>query len=469
MRQVKHYQYEYGEEEKWAQDNLGSAAAQMLYFARLLRETYDSPCTYRLFVDRRWDSMPAVVLAQKLYNVSFTCTVKASSRYQIISQWTKRTADKPAVVVKSKKMNRRGKYRSATTLVDGVTLNTCVWNDSALVGGVSADLGCENEPVKRRMGRHVRPIACPRMMRVRGDKLRGVDVHDQLRSSKYKLVFNCKRRAWPCLCMGLIDILIVNVYIVKHHVDPTLTQHRVRWDLVAGLVAEADELDAHAEAPAPTPRRSRRQRGLNARDTSNQARDKSAKAVPRFQGAEKHHHDRLFEYVTREQAEINAQIVKENPAVRECNRQPRKRDADRVDKNKVRNPLFTSAGACLVCKYVHNRRRETLKYCRECNVESFKQWPKTNRATGFAKQFHPRLCSRECFEYFHTHTIIDLDHGQKRKRKNRSKSAQNSESVQRARTSSASEVQPSGTIEGGSVLPPNLVQRPEPNSTKFNV
>ena len=88
--------------EKWAQDNYGSASAQMLHFARLLRERYDSPSTYRFFADRRWDSMPAIVLAKQRYNVSFTCTVKASSRYQIISHWTTRAGNNPAVVVKSK-------------------------------------------------------------------------------------------------------------------------------------------------------------------------------------------------------------------------------------------------------------------------------------------------------------------------------------------------------------------------------
>lgn len=413
--------------------------------------------------------MAAMVLAKQRYNVSYTCTVKASSRYQIISHWTTRAGNNPAVVVKSKRRNRRGKYRSATTRVEGVTLNTCVWNDSSLVGGVSADLGTENEPVKRRMGRHKHPIACPRMMRVRGDKLRGVDVHDQLRSSKYKLVFSCKRRAWPCLVMGLVDILIVNVFIVKNQVETTLTQHRVRWDLVLGLVSKADDLDEREANPSTEPqqRRSRRQRGLGVRDHTNC--DSSEGAVPRFQGADTHHHDRLFEYVSREQAAINAEIVKANPSIREHNRQPRKRDASRVDKNKVRNPLFTSASVCLVCKYVHNRRRETLKYCRECNVEAFKTWPKTNRATGFMKNFHPRLCSRECFEYFHTHNIIGLDYGQKRKRKSRSKSAQNSAPVQRVRTSRASEVQASATVSSGSGGVPDTNTSPEPNSYKYNV
>ena len=90
--------------------------------------------------------------------------------------------------------------------------------------------------------------------------------------------------------------------------------------------------------------------------------------MPHFQGADVHHHDRVHEYVTREQAAINAKIVAKNPSVREHNRQDRQRDAHRVDKNKVRNPLFTSTAVCLVFKYVHGRRRDTLydvKYASE--------------------------------------------------------------------------------------------------------
>ena len=92
--------------------------------------------------------------------------------------------DQDTIVSKSKKRNSRGKYRSATATIEGVALNTCLWNDSNLLGGVSADLGTENTPVMRRMGRHKRPISCPHMMSFRDKHLRGVDVHDQLRACK---------------------------------------------------------------------------------------------------------------------------------------------------------------------------------------------------------------------------------------------------------------------------------------------
>ena len=47
------------------------------FFARKLREfTPDNPMTYRIFADSRWDSILGVVKAYKLYNVTFTVTIK---------------------------------------------------------------------------------------------------------------------------------------------------------------------------------------------------------------------------------------------------------------------------------------------------------------------------------------------------------------------------------------------------------
>ena len=146
--------------------------------------------------------------------------------------------------------------------------------------------------------------------------------------------------------------------------------------------------------------------------------DADDKVVPRFQGADSHHWELLHEYVTPEQAAINAAIVAANPTKRELTRRPRARDRNRKD-GKVRNPLWTSASVCLVCKYHYNRIVETSRYCRECCVDKFTDWPKTNRATGFQKQFHPRLCSPECFRFFHTHNVRGLDYAQRRKRQKR--------------------------------------------------
>ena len=98
---VTHYQREYNEMERQLQNRFGSSTAQMCYFARLLRERYPSDITYRIFTDRRWDSLPAIILSKMRCNVSFTTTVKVSSRYHVIQHWTKKGAGK--TLTKSKK------------------------------------------------------------------------------------------------------------------------------------------------------------------------------------------------------------------------------------------------------------------------------------------------------------------------------------------------------------------------------
>ena len=182
-----------------------------------------------------------------------------------------------------------------------------------------------------------------------------------------------------------------------------------------------------------------------------------------------HHLDSLKEYVDPEEAERNMEIVKANPLRYELNRQPRKRDANRKT-HKVCNPLFTSASACLVCKYQHKRRRETLKYCRECCVANFTHWPTTNRATGFAKEFHPRLCSKECFDYFHTHNIRGLDYAIKRQR---SKSTQNTRtntpSTSRRRNSNSSSSPRNITPTVTTRSPRNTNPRSTSQNTRYNV
>ena len=402
---VPHYQHEYGQVERSAQDRFGSAPAQMLHFARKLREDHDSPVVYRIFTDRRWDSVPGIVLSKKEFNISYTATVNVKSRYHIITHWMKKGAP---IIPKSKARNKRGKYRSATTTIDGVVLNTCVWNDSNRLGGVSADLGCENRPVSRRMGRHTPLISCPVMMFIRGKYLRGVDVHDQLRACKWRIVFQVKGKAWPKLVFGLFEITVINIYIVKCQ-DPDFEQvpDKYRWSLIIGLVEKADSLDRIVKEATPV------------HDIADDSSDGDGdRVVPRFQGADSHHWELLHEYVTPVQADVNAAIVLANPTRNNRVRKPRARDRGRKD-GKVRNPLWTSSSVCLVCKYQYDRIRETSRYCRECCVSKFDTWPKTNRATGFQKEFHPRLCSLECFRFFHTHNIRGLDYVQRRKRQRR--------------------------------------------------
>ena len=409
FKKVTHYQHEYGPREREIQDRFGSAPAQMVYFARMLRENYDSPhVTYRLFTDRRWDSIPGIVVAKKEFNVSYTATVNKKSRYHIITHWCKKGAP---IVPKSKKRNKRGKYRSATTTIQNVILNECLWNDSNLLGGVSADLGCENRPVVRRMGRHKPLISCPYMMFVRGKHLRGVDIHDQLRACKWRIVFVCKGKAWPKLTFGLFEILLVNIYVVKQQCRVKVKPDEFRWNLVTAMVDKADALDAD-----------------RARAASNETVPQQSVSpdvvdeVGRFQGVERHHHELLLEYVDPELAKFNQLLADENPTRRPLSRRPRQRDRNRKD-GKVRNPLWTSASVCLVCKYQHGIRKETNRYCRECCVELFSNWPRTNRATGFAKDFHPRLCSKKCFDFFHTHTIKGLDYSRKRQREGKNRNS----------------------------------------------
>ena len=118
-------------------------------------------------------------------------------------------------------MSVRGKYRCAYTKVDDVRLTTVLWVDSSLVATISADLGTEVESVKRRSGRHKRPIDCPRMVFVRGKHFRAVDIHDMLRlGHQVHFAFSCKKKAWPKLFFGLIELALVNIYIVVVQTNP---------------------------------------------------------------------------------------------------------------------------------------------------------------------------------------------------------------------------------------------------------
>ena len=426
---VEYYQREYNAAERSMQLYWGPATAQMMYFARLVR-SFQSPSTYRFFTDRRWDSMPAIIMAMTQFKVSFTTTVKASSRYYPHNYWI---TEPNKVLVKSKRGNKRGKYRSATTTIDGVTLNICMWNDSSLCRFVSADLGTEDCPVKRQVGRHSPFVSCPKMVNDRADAFRSVDVHDQKRMCKWKMVFICRKKAWPHMTFKAYELLVVNVYIIKCVANPTLCPRDFRWECVHGLVRKAREYERLLRERERNAR-GRRSGRLNPEPQPTPTSQRE-EGVPRLQGAYKHHHDRLQEYVTPEEAEINARIVEENPnGSRVYNRRPRARDQHRRTV-KVRNPLFTSASACLVCKWQFGKRVETLRYCRECCVDKFAGWPSTNRARGFAKEFHPRLCSKKCFIYFHTHNIKGLDYGRKRKRSKGSRGARNRRRVASTDTS----------------------------------
>ena len=75
---VPHYQPEYSSLDREVQDRLGATAAHVMYFSRILRESITdeaSDMTYRMYVDRRWDNLAGIVMAKRLYDVSYTATV----------------------------------------------------------------------------------------------------------------------------------------------------------------------------------------------------------------------------------------------------------------------------------------------------------------------------------------------------------------------------------------------------------
>lgn len=331
--------------------------------------------------------------------------VKATHRFHVIKKL------KP-FVKQSKDRKHRGKYRAATTTVglggDAVTLTEILWNDSSLVGCVSADLGSEEHRVQRRMGRHNPTIAQPNMFKVRDDNYRAVDQNDQLRMSKWTFPQISRRVCWHKLFFALIEVLLINIYIIAMETEPDLPQDDFRWAILLQLVAKAKEIEQGAVSDRTRSETTRKRRA---------ARSTPTKPVGRWSGGlESHHLDTVFDYVTPAEAEENQKIVDANPGTYTSAKTMRKRDRLRLD-GKVRNPLFTSASQCIVCKFVHGRKTWTTRYCRECTPGA--GWPQTNRATGFRRLSHPRLCSEECFKYFHTHRIAGLDYGVKKSRRSK--------------------------------------------------
>ena len=147
-----------------------------------------------------------------------------------------------------------------------------------------------------------------------------------------------RNKAWPTLTAGLFEMCVVNIYIVKRQ-DKRYKENagEFRWSIVNGMVEKAKQLE---EAPGT----------CDELEYERVTATGDADMVPRFEGVDTHHWELLDEYVTPEQAEINSEIVRQNPSGKQLHRRPRKRDQHRQD-GKVRNPLWTSASVCLVCKY----------------------------------------------------------------------------------------------------------------------
>lgn len=444
FKKVVHYQSEFSLTEREIQRKYGATAAQMVYFARKLREfdpkdrvTDSFSSTYRLFTDRRWDNIPGVVLSKTMHGVSYTATVKNGHRYHVAWQFKKTKKNKNGLS-KSKSMSARGKFRVAHTKVNNVQLTTVLWVDSALVGAVSADLGTETHHVLRRRGRHKCSVVCPRILFVRGKNFRAVDQSDQLRLGKVHFGFSCRNKAWPKLMFGLLEVTLVNIYIVVVNTNTTytkLTQEDFRWQIVAELVAEAELLDAERAAA---------ERAAEGDDCDSAAETVTVPVSTltpyqlRMEGRDGgHHHDIQSEYVSETVAVANQKIVTANPCARPTKRkQYRIRDRSRMD-GKVMNPFHTSLGTCVVCKFFFNRPKptKTARYCRECCTDA--NWPETTRAKGWQKRFHPRLCSKKCFDVFHTSRISGLDFRQHKRRRNQGPQQSPRTPAQRARRAAA--------------------------------
>ena len=91
-------------------------------------------------------------------------------------------------------------------------------------------------------------------------------------------------------------------------------------------------------------------------------------------------------------------------------RGPRDRDVRRRD-GKVRSPMFFN-GLCVIC-WSKGKTRRTNRYCLECALDP--TWSYKIRSDGYTFKYHPRLCSRECWDVFHTSRVSGLDFQQRKK------------------------------------------------------
>ena len=189
------------------------------------------------------------------------------------------------------------------------------------------------------------------------------------------------------------------------------SQRQYRWTLINDLLDLADELEAAA--------------ARNVEDTT--SRNATTTTVPvapsqvcHSQDSTTLHHWRVMhEYVTPDEVIAELRMMNDNPNTfmkrSRGNRDPRQRDTRRRD-GKVRSPSFFN-GLCVVC-WSKGKRKKTNKYCQECSLD--RTWTYKTRGDGYTRDFHPRLCSRECWDLFHTSRVAGLDfQHRKRSRSNR--------------------------------------------------
>ena len=198
----------------------------------------------------------------------------------------------------TKAMKMRGKYRSMTTTLGDVKFNACLWADSTLIATVSADLGTQAQTCKRRCGRHVATVACPDMVYQRGIHFRAVDQNDQLRLGKWHFDFISRKKPWHKVFFALIELLIVNIYIIAKGTIPDLTQPTFRWKLVLALVKKANEME---QADAETQKEAEAVVPLV----------DDGDLVGRWNGGkDTHHHDRQPDYIFPHEVASHVRVYK---------------------------------------------------------------------------------------------------------------------------------------------------------------
>ena len=212
------------------------------------------------------------------------------------------------------------------------------------------------------MGRHTHTVAQPNMMRERDKHYRAVDQNDQLRLSKWQFQHTAKKVCWHKLFFALLEVLLVNIYLIALQTEPELKQDDFRWSMVDQLVAKAEELE---EGTVASRTRSQQPEAAVASNNAQKV------VVSRWDGgAEAHHLVTVPAYVTPEEEDINQKIVGLDPAKTLSRKVMRRRDSQKCDGN-VRNPMYTSASLCLVCRYTKTDedgrpvKVYTTKYCLE--------------------------------------------------------------------------------------------------------
>ena len=384
FKQYPYHQTEYDASDRDCFDKFGPVTAQMHFFARKLREQDpdDDEYVYQIHCDKRWDSFIGLVECKRKFNVAYTSSVDKKSRYHVCYDLG---------VVKGKQRSNRGKYRAARTTVNGVTVHAVCWADNKLVGFASTQGGSSEMRDTRRQGRHQVVIKCPDMVVTRGRNFRAVDSNDQIRLSKYRFQLISRKKAWPVVFWGVIELIIINIFLIVR-LSPRflgIHQREFRWKMITDILTVCQQLD--------------------------EGRGRAAAAVHappagRFESnaGRMHHRVRQQEYVTAHELQRLHGVHRHDP------RKPKKkkarardggrknRDGDRV----YRNPYW-HLSCCVVC-WAKKIETPTQWYCRECQLEA--AWTYKLRVGESFHCYHPRLCSEACSEIFHSGQVHGLDH-----------------------------------------------------------